>query len=329
MASRFRWAPILRFGLGLALIALLVYSIELDNLRSALTPLRNHPGWIGLAVALTYSAFLIGIIRWHAILRTLQLPTSFYQTYRAFFIGQFFNAFLFGACGGDVARAVVAAHHHSEKRAEAVTSVFLDRALGLVTTLLAGCALLLSRLRDVAAFEDARLALVLMAVFLLATIACMALFFTRNIVARIPLLQRLQHRGRLGPLLARAYDAMYLFRKNARRLVWPGVLSLANLLLLTAAATALAQALELGLPFRDLLVVFPVITVLAAIPLTPGSLGVRETLTIQLLAPFGIAPAQALMLSLLGYLAATLWSLYGGLFLLRPPLTPCPRSVDG
>lgn len=324
MASRFRWAPILRFCLGIALIALLIHSVAWENLRFALTPLRNHPGWIVLAIALTYSALLVGIIRWHAILRTLQLPTPFFQTYRGFFIGQFFNAFFFGACGGDVARAVVAAHEHPEKRAEAVTSVFLDRAIGLVTTLLGGCALLLPRLREFAAFEDARLALVLMAAFLLATVAFMSLFFTRDVVARIPLLQRLPHRGRLGPLLARAYDAMYLFRKNARHLLWPGVLSLANLLLLTAAATALARALELGLPFRDLLVVFPVITVLAAIPLTPGSLGVRETLTIQLLAPFGIPPAQALMLSLLGYLAATLWSLYGGIFLLRPT----PRNLN-
>lgn len=327
MASRFRWAPILRFCLGLALIALLIHSVALENLRTALTPLRNHPGWIVLAIALTYSALLVGIIRWHAILRTLQLPTPFFQTYRGFFIGQFFNAFLFGACGGDVARAVVAAHDHPEKRTEAVTSVFLDRAIGLVTTLLVGCALLLPRLREFAAFEDARLALVLMAAFLLATVACIALFFTRDIFARIPLLQRLQHRGRLGPLLARAYDTIYLFRKNARHLLWPGMLSLANLLLLTAAATALARALELGLPFRDLLVVFPVITVLAAIPLTPGSLGVREALYVQLLHPLGITPGPALMLSLLGYLAASLWSLFGASFLLfrdPPPPTPPP-----
>ena len=324
MIRRFRWAPILRFGLGLALVALLIHSVALENFRSALTPLRNHPGWIALAVALTYTALLVGIIRWHAILRTLQLPTPFYQTYRGFFIGQFFNAFLFGACGGDVARAVVAAYDHPEKRTEAVASVLLDRAIGLVTTLLIGCALVIPRLREMAAFENARLALILMAAFLCATVAFIALFFTRDVFARSPFLQRFQRRGRLGPLLARAYDAIYLFRKNARHLLWPGVLSIANLLLLTAAATALAQALELGLPFSDLLVVFPVITVLAAIPLTPGSLGVRETLTITLLAPFGIAPAQALMLSLLGYLAATLWSLYGAIFLLRPTPPPPP-----
>ena len=54
------------------------------------------------------------------------------------------------------------------------------------------------------------------------------------------------------------------------------------------------------------------------------TLGVRETLYIQMLAPLGIAAGPALLLSLLGYLAASLWSLFGGtLFLLRPP----PRAV--
>lgn len=321
MAGRFRWTPLLRLLLGLTLVALLVRSVGPHNLRSALAPLNTHPGWIAAALALTYAALLAGVLRWHILLRTLGLPTPFSRTYRGFFIGQFFNAFLFGACGGDLARAVVAARDHPGKRTEAVTSVFLDRAIGLVVTLLAGCALLLPRLRDFAAFDDARPALLLMAAFLLAAVAFLALFFTRDLFARIPLLQRLERRGRLGPLLRRAYDAIYLFRKNARHLLGPALLSLANLLLLVAASAALAHALELPLAFRDLLAVFPVITVLAAIPLTPGSLGVRETLYIQLLAPFGILPGPALMLSLLGYLAATAWSLYGALFLLRQPLS--------
>jgi uncharacterized protein (TIRG00374 family) len=320
VAGRFRWTSLLRLVLGLALIAVLARSVGEDNIRAALVPVREHPAWIVLAIVLTFLALLAGVFRWHSLLRTLGLPTAFGRTFRGFFIGQFFNAFLFGACGGDLARALVAAHDHSEKRAEAVTSVFLDRAIGLVVTLLFGCAMLLARFREFARYEEARPALMLMAVFLIASIAFIALFFTRDLFAYSPWLQRFQHQGRIGPRLRRAYDALFLFRRNARHLIWPAALSLANLLLLAAAGAALARALGLALPFRDWLAVFPVITVLAAIPLTPGALGVRETLYIQLLAPLGVAPGPALMLSLLGYLAASLWSLFGGaLFLLRAP----------
>ena len=319
MAGRIRWAPLLRLLLGLALIAFLVRTIGMESIRGALAPVRAHPGWIVAALALTFAALFAGVVRWHVLLRRMDLPTPFVRTFRGFFIGQFFNAFLFGACGGDLARAIFAAHDHSEKRAEAVASVFLDRAIGLVVTLLFGCALLLPRLRVFARHEEARLALVLMGIFLLATVAFLVLFFSRHLFERIPGLKRLQRHGRAGSWLRRAYDALFLFRKNARHLLGPALLSMANLLLLAAATAALAHALELPLAGADLLAVFPAITVLAAIPLTPGGLGVRETLYVQLLRPFGIAAGPALMLSVLGYFAATAWSLFGGLlFVLHP-----------
>ena len=312
--GRFPWTPLFRLLLGLALMAFLARSIGVRNLQAAVVPARAHPAWIAAALALTFAALFAGAVRWHLILRAMDLPTPFSRTYRGFFIGQFFNAFLFGACGGDLARAVVAAHDHSEKRAEAVASVFLDRAIGLVVTLFCGCAMILPRIRIFAGHEEARLALVLMGIFFLAALAFIALFFARNLFERIPGLWR---RGRIGPLLHRAYDALFLFRRNVRHLFWPAILSVANLLLLAAATAALARALDISIAFPHLLAVFPVVTVLAAIPLTPGSLGVREGLYVQLLHPFGIPPGSALMLSLLGYLAASFWSFHGALFFLR------------
>lgn len=324
MAGRFRWAPLLRFLLGAALIAGLVRSIGPEAIRLAGVPVRAHPAGIAAALALTFAALFAGVVRWHVLLRRMGLPTPFSRTFRGYFIGQFFNAFLFGACGGDLARAVFAAHDHAERRAEAVTSVFLDRAIGLVVTLLLGCALLVPRLRFFAGHPEARPALLLMGVFLLATLALLALFFVRAEVARLPGLRHLAAHGRIGPLLRRVVEALDFFRRNARHLLVPTLLSIANLLLLAAATAALARALEMPLAFADLLVVFPIITVLAAVPLTPGSLGVRETLYVQLLHPFGILPGPALMLSLLGYLAATVWSLFGGLLFLRH--TPSPAA---
>lgn len=325
MSGRFRWTPLLRLCLGFALIAWLVRSIGLEAVRHAWIPVRAHPAWIAAALALTFAALCAGVVRWHVLLRRMGLPTPFSRTFRGYFIGQFFNAFLFGACGGDLARAVCAAHDHAERRTEAVTSVFLDRAIGLVVTLLFGCAMLLPRLRLFTPHAEARTALVLMAVFLLATVAFLTLFFVRGAFARIPGLRHLAAHGRVGPLLRRVVEALDFFRHHRRHLLVPTLLSVANLLLLAAATAALARALEMPLAFADLLVVFPIITVLAAIPLTPGSLGVRETLYVQLLHPFGIRPGPALMLSLLGYLAATAWSLFGGLLFLRSARGPTAK----
>ena len=328
MAGRFRWSTLLRFFAGMLLIGMLFRMVGLDALRAAAAPARAHPGWIGIALALTFAALLAGAVRWQVLLRALGLPAPFPRIFRGYFIGQFFNAFLFGACGGDLVRAVVAAHDHPERRPEAVTSVLLDRLIGLAITLVFGGAMVLARFGQLAGHAEARPALLLMAALLAAATALTGLLFARHLFDRSAWLKRWQHRGRIGPLVRRAYDAAYLFRNHARRLLWPAVLSLANLLLLAAATAALARALDLRLPFRDLLVAFPVITVLAAVPLTPGSLGVREGLTIQLLRPFGVTAGSALLLSLLGYLAGAFWSLAGGLLLLRGNPRPAPPEPD-
>ena len=319
------WAQCARWTIGVVLLAVWLRSIGLEDLRHALAPVQFAPGWMIAALGLTFLALCAGVARWHLLLQAMGLPTPFSRSFRGFFIGQFFNAFLFGACGGDLARAVYAAHAHPGRRAEAVTSVFLDRALGLLVTLVGGCVLLLLRFARLAHNPEAYRVGWLMLIFLAVTAVVLALLFSRNIFALLPGLARLPNHGWFGPLVRRIYDALFFFRQNVRQLFWPTLLSLVNLLLLTAASAALARAMHLPLPFMDLLTVFPVITVLAAIPLTPGALGVRETLFIQLLQPFGVAAGSALLLSLLGYLAGTVWSLLGGiLFLFAPRQAPPP-----
>ncbi len=59
-ARRFRWAPLLRLAIGLALIAFLSRAIGWDTLQSSLIPLRNHPGWIIAGIGLTFLALLWG-----------------------------------------------------------------------------------------------------------------------------------------------------------------------------------------------------------------------------------------------------------------------------
>ena len=69
---------------------------------------------------------------------------------------------------------------------------------------------------------------------------------------------------------------------------------------------------------------------LAALPITPSGLGVRENLFVVLLAieAFKIKHAEALSLSLLGYTANLLWSAVGGVvYLLLPERTALKSAV--
>ena len=80
---------------------------------------------------------------------------------------------------------------------------------------------------------------------------------------------------------------------------------------------ALASGLGLQIPRWNLWFVVPAVVCLAALPITPSGLGVRENLFVVLLtvdfAGFGVKPAEALSLSLLGYTLNLAWSAIGGL----------------
>ena len=89
------------------------------------------------------------------------------------------------------------------------------------------------------------------------------------------------------------------------------------LLVLTTACYCFGRSMELpGVTPADYLALYPVITVLASVPLTPGALGIREGLFVTLLAPLGVESHLAVGLSLLVYGGAIVWSLFGGVLFL-------------
>ena len=321
-SRRVRWTSLLRPLAALALPAWLIYRIGARPVLDALALFRTAPACIATALALTFLALLTGAVRWHLLLRALALPNPFGTTFRAFFAGQFFNAFFFGACGGDLYRAYAAARRHPGREAEAAASVVIDRGIGLLATLAFGCLALLPGLRARLSDPAWRKASWLMLAFALVGIAA-----TWAALADAPwtLASRLAPE-RARPLLDRLRTAFAFPRRNPRAAAVATLLSLANLLLLAAACHALSVAFSLTIPWPQWLAIFPVITVLSAIPLTPGGLGIREALFVALLAPLGIPPAPALALSLLNYLAGTFWSLFGAVLFVLPD--DSPRSPE-
>ena len=296
-----RWTSLLRPLAALALLAWLIHRIGPRSVLDALALFHSAPGCVAAALALTFLALLAGAVRWHLLLRALALPNPFVTTFRAFFAGQFFNAFFFG-------------RRHPGREAEAAASVVIDRGIGLLATLAFGCLALLPDLHARLADPTWRKASWLMLLFALAGAAATIAALTSapwHLAARpLP--------SRFHPLLARLHTAFTFPRRSPRAAAIATLLSLANLLLLAAACHALSLALSLAIPWPQWLAIFPVITVLSAIPLTPGGLGIREALFVALLAPLGIPAAPALALSLLNYLAGTFWSLFGAALFALP-----------
>ncbi len=303
----------LRLLLGAGILAWLFTHMPISELGRILRQsLAFWPWWLA-GVGLTGLGLLMGVLRWHLILATLGLPISRWRVFSIFFSGQFFNAFFLGACGGDLVRAFFAARLHPDHKPEAITTVVLDRAIGLFTCLLVGCALILLRWRTFFDQDETHLPEALMSLFLVASVLGLVILFRRNLFETWPFFRRLETQRRVGPLLRKGYEVFFFFRRRPAVMAACAGYSLLNLVFLTLAGYCLGISLQLRVPLLDFFAVFQVVTVFTAIPITPGGLGVREGLFAQMLAGIDVASYQAVPLSLLIYLAGTAWSLFGGL----------------
>ncbi len=314
---------LLRLAVGIAIVAWLIARMDVGDLAAAFsTGLGNWPWLIAGGGMLLVALGTCGL-RWKLLLKAQQITISMSQVIHIFFVGQFFNLFMIGATGGDVVKAYLVARTVGDRKTEAVSSVLIDRLIGLMAlTLLAGA---MVAGRPAAFFSDPSLQPV--GVFVLVFMALMLLVVTLALSRHWLKHPRIAGRGllprpaqRLGTVLRRVYDACYLCRRRPRLLAQTFLLSLANHVLGVAACIMFGQALQLPLAWIDYLTYVPVIGVFGALPITPGGLGVREGAAVLLLGSVGIARPQAMLLSLLLFAGLTLWSLVGGLLFVLWPL---------
>jgi uncharacterized protein (TIRG00374 family) len=87
-------------------------------------------GVLGLFV---FSQIIVGI-RWWLLLRSQRIFMNLWAVVRLYFLGWFYNNFMPGSLGGDLLRAWYVTKH-TDKKFEAVLSVFVDRIIGLSSTL--------------------------------------------------------------------------------------------------------------------------------------------------------------------------------------------------
>ncbi|HYV27925.1 MAG TPA: lysylphosphatidylglycerol synthase transmembrane domain-containing protein [Candidatus Eisenbacteria bacterium] len=273
---------------------------------------------VGLTLSVLFwgLTIVIGVFRWRMVMRVQGLELALGRAMEISFIAHFFNSFLLGSTGGDLLKAYYAARETHHKKTEAVVAVFVDRLLGLLAMLLFAAAMMLPNLPLL--FDHARLAVV--AWLILAMLAVcgvvVGLSFWGGLSRRWPQARALLRRLPKGDLLERCVDACRRFGRERKFLIEVMALSMVLNAVCVLQIMALAWGMKLAIPPLALFVIVPIIICIAALPITPSGLGVRENLYVLMLSAQSIAvPAtQALSLSLLAYACSLFWSVIGGLF---------------
>jgi glycosyltransferase 2 family protein len=314
--ARLRWFKVLRVVLAAAILFWIFAKLPIAEFKQVLRQSVAYWPWWLAGITLTWVGLWAASLRWYLLIRVQGVGLSVARVFRVFFIGQFFNSFLPGSCGGDVVRAYYVFRESPLKRTEAMSTVVADRGIGLLTLVGFSCLMLVWRLPYLYQDPRAQMAKWLMFALMIGTGLVLIILFRRNVFEQHPLFQRLLAFGAVGIIIRRIYNAFYLYRSQPRTLIWAVVLSLLNMAGLTLACAAFGQSLSLDVSLVDYFTLFPVITVLSAIPITPGALGLREGLFAELFAIIGTGFAAAVSLSLMVYMGGLLWSLLGGLLFL-------------
>lgn len=277
-----------KLGIAAGLLAWLLSKGELEPAKIA-GAFRDAPLWLLLAFLLYNVCLLITASRWRMLLASQGLHTTRRDCIAMTYIGCFFSCFLPGGTGGDLVKAYYVARD-SPKKAEAVTTVFLDRVLGLYCMVGLAAVAILFRLdhlwngggENVLAGLTATqlLAVGVLGGFAAATVGFVAFLSShcRRLVhwllAKLP----------VGPgsVLKRIYEAVYLYRSHPSVLVKFVLYSVANHTLASLVffiiGYSLGEAVALdGLPRAfNYLFLIPLGLVLNGLPIAPAGIGVFE-----------------------------------------------------
>ncbi len=276
---------------------------------------------LGLVSALYLLAVLLSAWRWWWLLHLTHLPLTFVQVLALTWIGLFFNNFLPGQTGGDVAKGFYLLKATPQAKVPALGSLVLDRILGLLGLLF----LALVALLNVQANLGTSLQLWVWGLFLGGTLGLL-LLLSRRLRYWV---QRYLHRilpQRLGMRLGQLETALLLYRKYWLALLGCFTLGLLNQISVVLGVALLGWAIGLDVPALVFFILLPLLFLISALPLAPNGWGVGELSFGYLFAAYGAAFSsahsgdgalfytQGVALSVLFRLLLVLWSLPGGLF---------------
>lgn len=303
-----------RYTICALLFIYLFEKMDGPDLRKALAAALTRWPDLLIGTAFSFCGLFAGVIRWHRLLHGYTIPLPFKKVFKILFIGQFFNAFMPGSCGGDVVRAFYVTRESKKgHRAEAATTVIADRLIGLLTLMLWCSAVIVWRLKFFLNHPQTKIPGLLMLLFLAAALCTSLIFFRIHIFKKWRLFRHLENTLRIGPIIRRAYETLYTLREKPALLCQAVFYSLVNMVFLTLACLYFGKAVGMQVATRDYFTFFPIITVLASVPLTPGALGIREGLFEQMFSVVGAAASKSILASLLVYFGGVICSLFGGI----------------
>jgi hypothetical protein len=306
----------LKLSVSLGLFGLLLRSTDLGVFHKSLSGAQIE--WVLLAFIGYLLSQVLSAYKW----RMLALPLGFTQPFHSFmayyFAGMYLNLFAPSTVAGDLGRGALLADGRA-RLGPALHSVVIDRVTGLVMLLWVGVFGVL--------FTDSRIVPLQwrLGVVVAAVGAVITWWFFPQLLQRF-----FSGENRVRRFLD---NLISVYPDTSHMLVKACSLSLLFHVFQLGLQVMIAQALGLEVTVSYLLVCIPLITIMSALPISFGGIGVRESGYVMFLALVGISRERALAFGFLWSAIVIIANATGGLALLlspaaRQPLAETKRRRD-
>jgi uncharacterized protein (TIRG00374 family) len=299
------WIQFLKVIVSGLLIALLLNKINTETLAQTFQNVRF--GWIIAALVLFSASHFPGAFQWKRLLDAQGVRIPFFRILCSYFTGLFFNNLLIGGIGGDVYR-IMDIRRISGRSAAAVSTVFLDRVMGLFV--LSSMAVIsvpgILFQSEVPVFFRWFILLIIASwgfVVCFFFIKRFAGFFSRIIKKLLP--------AKLHLKSVDIYNSIHDFTHQPKLFFQVTILSIVVQTARVWTHAMLAQSLGCSISAGYFFLFIPMIAILSSLPISIGGIGLREQSGIILFAAAGMAGSDALAMEFMSFLVLAVSSLPG------------------
>ena len=330
---------------------LLPHQLSLGTLAGDLV--HASPGWLLAAMLLTAPVIVLVSWKWQILLQALGVRERLPRLIRMNLVGGFYSLVLPGEETGQLAKGVLLAPH--SKGDAVAASIVVDEILGTLSVFtIALVALALTNPFPLRVPIAAALAIMLglFAVALLLVVVPRFHGIARAIIERgwpavgLALVWPMRP---FAPKTAERFSAR-LESARTRFLAWlepfwqrladyhrtplpllaAFAITVAAHMLANVSAYSTMHAVGADVSYLDVCWIYAAISALVTIPITISGFGVREQANVRILGPLGVAPSQALAVSLLAFAIGFVWSMPGALlqFGIKSRGRPTPPAAE-
>lgn len=297
--------------ISLCLIAWIIGKVNIDETLSILYSVKIVYLVLG-CIWIILDRFLMSY-RWNILLAAKNISIPFLQIVKIYFVGTFSGNFLPSSIAPDAVRAYFASKY-SSNTTDIVSSVFIDRILGLVSLAVIALFSILFIFLDRGEIQQKALWVVLATLFLVAVF-----LFSEKALSIVPLDKfRNFLSGWRGGGTYRSFEKFYIscneYKKNMTDVLLVLVLSFIVQGLSILAIYVLSQSVNVDISLLNLFVFVPLMNILIMVPVSIGGIGVQEGAFIYFFSQVGISTQAALSVALLFRAVTVAGSLPGGVF---------------